>query len=427
LDFIFSLQGLLGIGAMLGIAYLLSENRKLIRWELVGWGFGLQIILALFILKTPWGISLFKSLNSVVMAILKSTDAGATFVFGNLAKTSVPVISTAKGSVPTGMVADVGFLFAFRVLPTIIFFSALMAVLYHAGIMGKVVRAIAWVMSKTMKTSGPESLSCAANIFVGQTEAPLVVRPFVEKMTQSELTAIMAGGFATIAGGVLAAYVGILGESIPNIAGHLIAASIMSAPAALMMAKILVPEKDKVETLDPSKISIEKVDRNLIDAATRGAGDGLRLALNVGAMLIAFLALISLLNLLLGYMGGIVGFTDLSINWIFGKIFSPFAFLLGVPWKDSAQMGDLIGTKLVLNEFVAYLNLNSSTMGEKGNIIATYALCGFANFGSIGIQIGGISALAPSRRADLAGVAIKALIAGAFASFTTACIAGILI
>ena len=427
MNFFISLQGLLGIGAMIGISYLLSSNRKMIRWQLVAWGLGLQLILALFILKTSWGASIFKALNSVVMAVLSSTDAGATFVFGNLAKTSIPVISNAINASETGLIADVGFLFAFRVLPTIIFFSALMAVLYHAGIMGKIVKAIALIMSKTMKTSGPESLSCAANIFVGQTEAPLVIRPFIGKMTRSELTAVMAGGFATIAGGVLAAYVGMLSAEIPNIAGHLIAASIMSAPAALMMAKIIVPEVEGVEYLTPTKISINKVDKNLIDAAARGAGDGLALAMNVGAMLIAFLALIALFNLLLGYIGSWISFPELSINWIFGKVLAPFAFLLGIPWEDCSQMGDLLGTKLVLNEFVAYLKLGASTMSDKGKIIAAYALCGFANFGSIGIQIGGISALAPERRADLAQVAVKALIAGAFASFTTACIAGILL
>ena len=284
----------LGIATMIGIAILLSTDRRKIRWPILGWGLGLQVLLALIILKTHPGQQVFLKLNDVAMVILDSTQAGASFVFGNLATFDpIEIQSTVQGSIhlATG--------FAFVVLPTIIFFSSLMAILYHAGVMQIVVRAIAWVMAKTMRVSGPESLSCAANIFVGQTEAPLVIKPFLSKMSLSEITAIMAGGFATIAGGVLAAYVGLLGDNIPNIAGHLMAASVMSAPAALMMAKIFVPESGEVLSFDDIKGEMKKVDANIIDAAARGAGDGLRLALNVATMLIALLAIIALINTLL--------------------------------------------------------------------------------------------------------------------------------
>ena len=421
--------GILGIIVLVGIAYLLSANRKSISWRPVFWGFGLQITFAVLILKTSPGQWLFARINDIALAILKCAEAGSGFVFGNLINKFVPVgtVNPNTGAlIQNGnLVVDNGMaFFAFNVLPTIIFFSSLMTILYHYGIMQKLVLIIAKIMAKTMGTSGSESLSCAANIFVGQTEAPLLVKPFVETMTKSELMAVMAGGFATIAGGVLAAYVGLLKDLVPNIAGHLVAASVMSAPAALLMAKIIFPETEESVTAGRLSIKLDKVDKNGIDAASRGAGDGLRLALNVGAMLIAFLGLVALVNAGLGLISD-----KLTLAVIFGKVFSPLAFLMGVPWKDAVSFGDLLGTKIMINEFVAYMKLQSltSSLEPRSQLIATYALCGFANLGSIGIQIGGIGGIAPSRRSDLAKLGIRALIAGAFASFTTACIAGILL
>lgn len=420
------LMGLVGIAFMIGVGFLLSSNRKKVRWQMILWGLGLQFGLALLILKTSLGRDFFLVVNDVVISILSSTTAGAEFVFGNLAKYPFGPMPLSEGKGAVTIAAG----FAFVVLPTIIFFSSLTAILYHLGVMQWIIKGVAWVMARTMKASGPESLSVASNIFVGQTEAPLVIRPFINSMSISEITAIMTGGFATIAGGVLVAYVMILKASMPNIAGHLIAASVMSAPAALMMAKIFVPETEKVMTLKEIKKSLKKVDHNVIDAAARGAHDGWKLALNVGAMLIAFLALIQLINIGLGFLGvKLLGFDGLSLNWIFGKIFAPFAFLLGVPWKDCPHVGDLLGTKIFLTEFISYSKLGeyAATMSPKAKIIAAYALCGFANVGSIGIQLGGIGGMAPDRRHDLARVALRAMVAGAFASFTTACIAGMLL
>ncbi len=421
--------GILGIVVLVGFAFLLSSNRKKISWRPVFWGFGLQITFAILILKTAPGKWVFERINDFVLAILECTKAGSGFVFGNLITQFAPVGSlspeTGEFIREGSMVVDNGLaFFAFNVLPTIIFFSCLMTILYHYGVMQKLVLVIAKLMAKTMKTSGSESLSCAANIFVGQTEAPLVVKPFVEKMTHSELTAIMTSGFATIAGSVLAAYVGLLKASVPDIAGHLVAASVMSAPAALLMAKIIFPETEESATKGEVKVSLEKVDRNGIEAAARGASDGLRLALNVAAMLIAFLAVVALINLGLTQIH-----EDLTLAAIFGKVFAPVAFLMGVPWEDAARFGDLLGTKLMINEFVAYMKLQelSSVLEPRTQIIGAYALCGFANLGSIGIQLGGIGGIAPSRRPDLAKLAVRAMIAGAFASFTTACIAGILV
>lgn len=419
--------GLLGLVCLVLIAYLLSRSRKDISWRLIAWGLGLQLIFALLILKTGPGKWIFEKCNDIIIGILKSADSGAQFVFGNLISRFVPVgtvessgefVQTQKLVVDNGMA-----FFAFSVLPTIIFFSALITVLYHYGIMQKLVLALAKLMAKTMKTSGSESLSAAANIFVGQTEAPLVVKPYVGKMTFSELCAIMTGGFATIAGGVMAAYVGLLKDAIPNIAGHLMAASIMSAPAGLVFAKLFTPETEKSLTAGEVKLKVEKVDKNGIDAASRGATDGLRLALNVGAMLIAFIGLVALVNSILGLF-----WKDLSLAWIFGKALSPLAWLMGVPWSDCSKFGDLLGTKVMINEFVAFLKLQTYALdlSPKAQVIATYALCGFANLGSIGIQIGGISGIAPERRSDLAKLSVRAMTAGAFASWSTACIAGVL-
>jgi CNT family concentrative nucleoside transporter len=420
--------GILGLLFLLGVAWLLSRSRKNVKWRLVAWGMGLQIVFAVLILKTGPGEWIFAQCNDIIITVLNCANSGAQFVFGNLIARYAPVGTvTASGEfVQTQqLVVDNGMAyFAFSVLPTIIFFSALITILYHYGIMQRVVLAIAKLMAKTMKTSGSESLSAAANIFVGQTEAPLVVKPYVEKMTLSELNAIMTCGFATIAGGVMAAYVGLLKDIIPGIAGHIMAASIMSAPAGLVFAKMFVPETETSLTAGEVKLKVAKTDKNGVDAASRGATDGLRLALNVGAMLIAFIALVTLINTVLGLF-----WKDLTLAWIFGKILSPLAWLMGVPWADAARFGDLLGTKVMINEFVAFLKLQNYAhlMSPKANIIAAYALTGFANLGSIGIQIGGISGIAPTRRSDLARLAFGAMAAGAFASWSTACIAGILI
>ena len=422
--------GILGIICMMGIAVLFSKNRKKIRWQLVAWALSLQLIFALLILKTATGQFVFLQINDFVLAVLSSVNKGSEFVFGKLTGFTVPVRGV-DGE--TGKyVAETGAYFAFTVLPTIVFFSSLMAILYYVGLMKFIITSIAKFLQKTFKTTAPESLSVAANIFVGQTESPLVVRPFLEKMTFSELNAVMTGGFATIAGGVLVAFVGMLQNDIPNIAGHLVAASIMSAPAALMMAKILVPEDTVSAFASDTCYTMERSDKNLIDAATRGANEGLMLAVNVGAMLIAFIALVALFDKGLGFVGGFFDMPHLTVTWIFGKIFAPLAFLMGVPWVDCGAMGDLIGTKIFINEFMAFTKLKEVTEAgilttERAKLIATYALCGFANVGSIGVQVGGIGALAPGRRKDLSTIAVRALIGGAFASFTTACIAGILL
>jgi concentrative nucleoside transporter, CNT family len=419
--------GVLGILAMIGIVYLLSSNRRAVKLRVIGWGLGLQFTFAVIVLKTTPGIWFFQKMNDVVIGILSCAQAGASFVFGNLVQNNIPVTPTDvianSPSIPT-FVANAGAMFAFSVLPTIIFFSALMSVLYHYGVMQKLIYFMARIMSKTMKTSGAESLSAASNIFVGQTEAPLVVKPYLQKMTLSELNAIMVGGFATIAGGVMAAYVGFLKDSIPNIAGHLLSASIMSAPAGLMMAKIMRPEVDEPETAGKVKLTAEKQTRNGIDAVAAGAGDGLKLALNVAAMLIAFIGIIALINLGLGLIS-----RDLSLSAIFGKVMAPLAWLMGIPWKDAANFGDLLGTQMTINEFVAYSKLQgyAALMDPRSAALATYALCGFSNLSSVGIQIGGISALAPERRGDLSKLGLRAMLCGAFASWTTCCVAGILL
>ncbi|HEX6308089.1 MAG TPA: nucleoside transporter C-terminal domain-containing protein [Longimicrobiales bacterium] len=443
------LMSLLGMVALLFIAWLLSVNRSLIPWRVVLWGLGLQIIFALLILKTPAGEAFFTWINGVIVALLGFTEAGARFLFGNLVVNNVPVGRGEPGSgafTPTlGFVANTGAFFAFSVLPTIVFFSSLMTVFYYIGIMQAVVKGMAWVMMRTMKTSGAETLSAAGNIFLGQTEAPLLIKPYVAGMTMSELMAVMTGGFATVAGGVMAAFVGMLIAFFPDIAGHLMAASVMSAPAALVFAKIIWPETGEPATRGTLHVDVEKVDANAIDAAARGAGEGLHLAMNVGAMLLAFIALIALLNALLGWLGGVTQVTGffqnvgmlapaqpLSLEAILGWLLAPLAWLMGVPWADAPEIGSLIGIKTAVNEFVAYLQLTTMLAGDTGLsprsvVIATYALCGFANFSSIAIQIGGIGGIAPSRRSDLARIGLRAMIAGSLAAFMTATIAGILV
>ncbi len=400
--------GLLGIAAILGIAYLLSNNRKAINKRVVYWGLGLQVAFAIFILATPIGQPLFKFFDRGIRRLLSFSDSGAEFLFNALA-------------IGPGNDGSLGFFFAFQILPTIIFFSAFMAILYHIGLMQFIVKYIARFMQKTMGTSGAETLSASANIFVGQTEAPLVIRPFIKTMTRSEFMAVMTGGFATMAGGVLAIYAKWLAD-IPNIAGHLMAASVMSAPAALVMAKIIYPELETSPTQGDLKMEIEKTGGNVMEAIARGTNDGLKLAANVGAMLIAIVALVAAGNYALGWVG-------LSIQQVLGWVFSPLAFLMGIPYADIFTVGQLMGEKIVLTELVAYAHLQelSPVLTEKSLIISSYALCGFANFASIGIQIGGIGSLAPERRGDLSQIALKAMIGGALASWLTATIAGIML
>jgi CNT family concentrative nucleoside transporter len=419
------------------VAWGFSTHRSRIDWRLVAWGVGLQLAFAVFILKTPLGEDIFSAVNQVVVALLGFTVDGARFIFGDLVFNSVPIGEGVAGSnapvaIEAGRVAQTGAFFAFNVLPTIIFFSSLMTVLYHLGVMQVVVKAMAWVMQRTMGTSGAETLSAAGNIFVGQTEAPLLIKPFVSTMTRSELMAVMTGGFATVAGGVLAAYVGMLVAFFPDIAGHLMAASVMSAPAALVCAKLLVPETEVAKTAGTLEVNVERPDANVIDAAARGASEGLGLALNVGAMLLAFIALIQLVNALLGWGGGFLGLEGFTLEGLLGAILAPVAWLMGVPWQDARVVGELMGLKTVLNEFVAYLQLSNILSGDtplqpRSIIIATYALSGFANFSSIAIQIGGIGGIAPERRSDLSRLGLRAMVGGSIAAFMTATVAGMLV
>ena len=434
------LVSVLGLVVLLLIAWALSVNRGLVDWRILAWGLGLQVLFALFILKTPVGEALFAGLNDVIVALLGFTTDGARFIFGNLVDNAVPVSGAGEGAV-----AQTGAFFAFSVLPTIIFFSSLMSLLYHLGVMQAVVKGLAWVMMRTMRTSGAETLSAAGNIFVGQTEAPLMIKPFVERMTMSELNAVMTAGFATVAGGVMAAYVGLLVAYFPDIAGHLLAASVMSAPAALVVAKLMYPEVEEPATRSSLEVTVESPDANVIDAAARGASEGLTLALNVGAMLLAFIAIIALLNALLGLVAGWIGLNGLLISMgalaegqaltleiLLGWILSPLAWLMGVPWRDAVEIGSLLGVKTIANEFVAYLQFSNMLAGgadlsPRSIVIATYALAGFANFSSIAIQIGGIGGIAPSRRSDLSRLGLRAMIGGTIAAFLTATIAGILV
>ncbi|BAY23632.1 Na+ dependent nucleoside transporter [Calothrix sp. NIES-2100] len=395
----------LGILVFIGISYALSVNRSAIRWRTVAWGLGLEFTFALLILKTPGGLTIFKTLGDVVSNFLAFSDVGAKFVFGENFKDH---------------------LFAFQVLPTIIFFSAFSSVLYYYGILPRVVNGLAWVMMKTMKTSGSESLSCAGNIFLGPTESALIVKPYIAKMTQSELHAVMTGGFATIAGGVLGAY---LSFGIP--AEHLIAAFFMTAPTSLVVSKLLYPETEISETAGHAKLKVETNYINVIDATTTGAIDGVKLAVNVAVMIIAFLGLLAAFNAFLGWLGGFVSLPQLSLQWILSFIMAPVAWLMGVPWADCLQVGALLGTKTILNEFIAFLDLKaliaSGKISQRAIIIATYALCNFANIGSIGITVGGIAGIAPDRQHDLARMGVKSMIGGLLAGFITACIAGMLV
>ena len=433
--FLVRLRGLLGLALLTAGAWALSVNRRKIPWRIVLWGLALQLIFALLILRTPFGAGIFDAANDVILAAVGFTLEGASFLFGDLVWNNVPVGVGEPGNggfeAEGQYVARTGAFVAFNVLPTIIFFASIMTVLYHLGIMQRVVGGIAWIMQRTMRTSGAETLSAAGNIFVGQTEAPLLVKPFVDRMTRSELMAVMTGGFATVAGGVMAAYAGMLVGFFPDIAGHLMAASVMSAPAALVVAKLMVPEEEKAETAGQLKTQLERTDVNVIEAAARGASEGLKLALNVGAMLLAFLAMIALLNAVLGWAGGLVGIEGLSLEGILGWLLAPVAWVMGVPWEEAAPVGSLMGIKTVANEFVAFLGLAEEMAGgqlsPRAATIATYALSGFANFSSIAIQIGGIGGIAPRRRQDLARLGLRAMIGGSIAAFMTAAIAGVLI
>lgn len=449
MDLIGIFRGIIGIGLIIGIAYLMSNKRKNVSWRLVASGLGLQFIFAIFIIKgselgnlfTPlgWPKAVFQWISSFFVLLLNFTTEGAEFIFGSLA-------------LSPGMENSIGYFFAFQVLPTIIFFASLMAILYHLGVMQRIVQGMAWIMSRLLGTSGAESLSCTANIFVGQTEAPLMIKPFLKGMTNSELLTIMTGGMATIAGGVMAAYIQMLSQSFAEsmnlgiqeaqlmFATHLLGASVMAAPAALVISKIIFPETGEPETKGNVKVNIEKSSSNVIEAAASGAGEGLKLALNVGAMLLAFIALIALLNYILEGVGNLVGINQmlietygnpLSMQLVFGMVLQFLAYGIGVPWENALQFGSLIGTKVVLNEFVAYLDMSSmiklkDMANEKAILMATYALCGFANFSSIAIQIGGLSPLAPNRKSDLAKLGLKAVIGGTLATLMTATLAGIL-
>ena len=449
MDILSLVRGILGLALLIGIAFLLSNNKKAINWKLVAGGLTLQIIFAILILKGDylktfffplgWPKDFFNWVSGFFVLILNFTTEGAKFVFGNLA-------------LSPGNEGSIGMFFAFQVLPTIIFFASLMSILYYLGIMQRIVQAMAWVMAKVMGTSGAESLSCTANIFVGQTEAPLMIKPFIKGATKSELLTIMIGGMATISGGVMAAYIQLLGNSyaqtlsIPLVqaqqlfATQLLGASVMAAPAAMLISKIIFPEVEEPETKGTVKIKVEKNASNVVEAAANGASDGLTLALNVGAMLIAFIALIALVNYLLEGLGSVTGWNTalqaayghpLNFQLVIGWVLQYLAFGIGVPWHDALNFGSLIGTKVVLNEFVAYLELGKMITAkvmtsEKSVLMATYALCGFANFSSIAIQIGGIGPLAPERKPDLAKLGIKAVIGGSIATLMTATLAGIL-
>lgn len=432
------LRGLIGLAILILIAFLLSRHKSKINWRLVASGLVLQILIAICVLKIPVVRSVFDTLGTGVVRFLGFSQNGAQFLFGDLSKNSNAVQAN----------HNLGFLFAFQALPTVIFFSAVTAGLYYLGILQKIVFGFAWIMAKTMRLSGAESLSAAGNIFLGQTEAPLLVRPFIPRMTSSELHCLMAGGMATIAGSVMGAYITFLGGSNPEqlatFATYLLCASIMNAPAAIVMAKIFIPETSP-EKIDKSlTVNKDSIGVNLVDALASGAADGLKLALNIGAMLLAFIAIIAALNwILVDGIGTWTGlnewvrqstnntFQGFSLEYIFGQVFRVLALVMGVDWTESLQVGSLLGQKMVINEFIAYSSLaemkGAAVLSEKSIIISTYALCGFANFSSIAIQIGGIGGMAPQRQGDLSRLGIRALLAASLATMMSGTIAGALL
>src|ERR1700687_5549789 len=401
--------GLLGMAVLLGLAYLFSTERKAIRLKTVLWGLGLQLAFGIFVLKFEIGRAIFQSLGDGVNKLLSFAFAGSEFLFGELGKPH----------------SSIGFIFAFQVLPTIIFIAAVFAFLYHIGVMQIIIRAFAWVMTRVMGASGAESLDIAASIFMGQTEAPLTIRPFLNKLTKSELMCVMTCGMAHVSGGIMAAYIASGVE-----AKHLLTAVIMTAPGTLLMAKMLVPETEQPLTAGKVEMPQMEKEANLLCAIARGTVDGLQLALNVGAMLITFIALLALLNAM---MGGIHNWPHMawfpeSLQTIFGWVFAPVTWLIGIPWHDAPKIGNLLGTRMVINEFVAFSQLGpmKGSLDPRSFMIATFALCGFANFSSIGIQIGGIGALAPERRNELAKFGIRAMLAGTMANLMSASIVGLL-
>lgn len=432
------LRGLIGILLLLAIAFLFSRNKRQIDWRLVATGLALQILIAVCVLKIPFVRNVFDYLGHGVVRFLGFAINGAQFLFGDLAKNSDALKAN----------HNLGFLFAFQALPTVIFFSAVTSGLYYLGILQKIVYAFAWVMAKSMRLSGAESLSAAGNIFLGQTEAPLLVKPFIRNMTASELHCLMTGGMATIAGSVMGAYITFLGGSSPDelakFATYLLCASIMNAPAAIVMAKIFLPEISP-ERIDRNlTVSKESIGVNIVDALATGAADGLKLALNIAAMLLAFIAIIAALNwILVEGIGSWTGlnewvrlstqntFNGFSLEYIFGQVFRLLAFAMGVDWAETLSVGSLLGQKMVINEFIAYSSLadmkDADLLSDKSIIIATYALCGFANFSSIAIQIGGIGGMAPNRQADLSRLGVRALVAASLATMMSGTIAGALL
>ena len=423
-------RGLIGIATLVGLAYLISRNKKAVNWRLVLAGLAIQLLAGLLILKVPFVARLFDKLSQGFVKFLSFSQEGASFIFGDLVNTS-----------------SFGFIFAFQVLPTIIFFSTVSAGLYYLGILQKVVYGIAWIMTRSMRLSGAESLSAAGNIFLGQTGAPLLVKPYIAKMTRSEIMCLMTGGMATIAGGALGGYVAFLGGDDPGqqtrFAAYLLSASIMNAPAAIVISKILIPETHPEQIKSDLRVNDEQLGVNVIDALSRGAADGLKLALNVGGMLLAFIAVIAAINYFLaGVIGEATGlnrwvvastdgaFSGFSLEYILGQLFRVFAFIMGVDWAETLQVGSLLGQKTVINEFVAYLDLSEmkteGVLNGKALVIATYALCGFSNFSSIAIQIGGIGSIAPNQQENLSRLGLWALLAATFACMMTATIAGML-
>jgi CNT family concentrative nucleoside transporter len=402
------LIGLLGLVTILGIGVALSHNRRAIRWRVVAWGLGLQVVFAIFVLRVPAGQRLFRALGSFVTTILGYSYVGSEFVFGELGKPN----------------SSLGVVFAFQILPAIIFVSALFAIMYYLGIMQVIVRAFAIVMSRVMGASGAESLNVAASIFMGQTEAPLTIRPFLPRMTRSELMTVMTSGMAHISGAIMAAYIAFGIE-----ARHLLTAVIMTAPGTIMMAKLFEPETETPETYGNVKLDIPKTDVNVLDAAARGTSEGLHLMLNVIAMLVSFIALVALVNGGFGFIHSYAAWFPPDLQTVLGWVFRPIAWLMGVPWHDSETIGSLLGTRMVLNEFIAYAELGTlkQTLDPRSFVIASFALAGFANFSSVGIQLGGIGALAPSRKGDLARLGFRAMLAGTLANFLSATIAGILL
>lgn len=431
------LRGILGIMAFLGIAYLLSNNRKAINWKLVACGLAIQIVIGIFVLNPVIKQTVFDPVDQVITSLLDYSKKGSDFVLQSVSEHEVyepEMVTQPDGTVEKvfvkklciGRTSPGAKTFVGWILPTVIFFSTLMAILYYFGLMQPVVKIIAWAMQKLMGTSGAESLSCSANIFMGQTEAPLLIKPFVESMTRSELHAVMVGGFATCAGGVLAMYAAIL-QGIPGIAGHLVTASCMAAPGALVLSKIVYPETEESNTMGEVKIQVETLDNNAIEAAARGASEGMQLLINIVAMLIAFVALIAMFDGFVAYVASLLG-SDITFTILLGYVFYPIAFLMGIPTTECAYVGQLLGKKIVLTELLAYLELSQVAPGvlsAKSKIICSYALCGFANFASIGIQLGGIGAMAPSRKSDLASLGLSAMITGVLVTCITGTIAGI--